>query len=109
MRAARVSIDTKFHIEFEWWDKQNKDIRVFMQELLCPESREAVSASSPEQTADVVDMETAEVTQVGPTWEAIRDAMARRPRDDLSLDATRPHPPPVRMSGASFASGPTRG
>jgi len=78
-------VETKFHIEFAWWEKQNKDIRVFMQELLCPESREALSASSPEQTVDVVDMETAEVSQVDPTWEAIRACCSQRP-DYITAD-----------------------
>ncbi len=79
MRALRISVETKFHIDFSWWDRQNKDIRVFMRELLCPESREAVSSASPELLVDVVDMETAEVTQVDPTWEAIRACCSQKP------------------------------
>jgi len=85
MRAPRISVETKFHIDFSWWDKQNKDIRVFMRELLCPESLEAVSASPPEQLVDVLDMETAEVTQVDPTWEAIRACCSQRP-DYITAD-----------------------
>jgi hypothetical protein len=56
-----------------------------MRELLCPESLEAVSASPPEQMVDVLDMETAEVTQVDPTWEAIRACCSQRP-DYITAD-----------------------
>jgi len=30
VRVLRPTIDSKFHIDFKWWEKQNKDIRVFM-------------------------------------------------------------------------------
>jgi hypothetical protein len=79
VRALRPSIDTKFHIDFSWWEKQNKDIRVFMRELLCPESQEAAAAAPDKQMVDMVDPETAEVTQVDALWEAIRACCSLKP------------------------------
>ncbi len=79
MRALRPSIDTKFHIDFSWWEKQNKDIRVFMRELLCPESSEAAAAAPDKQLVDMVDPQTAEVTQVDALWEAIRACCSFKP------------------------------
>ena len=86
MRALRITPQTKFHIDFAWWDKQNKDIRVFMRDLLCPESRAAVEASPPSQLIDVVDTETAEVSQLDPVWEAIRACCSQRP-DYITADS----------------------
>lgn len=67
-----LTIDTKFRIDFSWWEKQNKDIRVFMRDLLCPECRETVGAVPDQVLVDMVDPQTAEVTPVDALWEAIR-------------------------------------
>ena len=79
MRVLRPTVDRKFHIDFSWWAKQNKDIRVFMRELLCPESLEAANAAPDRQMVDMVDPETAEVTQVDVLWEAIRACCSLKP------------------------------
>jgi len=79
VRVLRPTIDSKFHIDFKWWEKQNKDIRVFMRELLCPESAEAVAAAPVDQTVDIVDPVTAEVTRVDAMWEAIRSCCSQKP------------------------------
>jgi hypothetical protein len=79
VRALRPSVDTKFHIDFSWWAKQNKDIRVFMRELLCPESLEAAAAAPDKQLVDMVDPETAEVTRADALWEAIRACCSLKP------------------------------
>ena len=79
MRVLRPTIDSKFHIDFKWWEKQNKDIRVFMRELLCPESAETVAAAPVDQTVDIVDPVTAEVTRVDAMWEAIRSCCSQKP------------------------------
>jgi len=79
VRALRPTVDTKFHIDFSWWAKQNKDIHVFMRELLCPESLAAVNAAPDRQTVDMVDPVTAEVTQMDALWEAIRSCCSLKP------------------------------
>jgi hypothetical protein len=79
VRALRPSVDTKFHIDFSWWEKQNKDIRVFMRELLCPECLATVAAVPGKQMVDMVDPQTAEVTQVDALWEAIRACCSLKP------------------------------
>jgi len=85
VRVLRPTVDTKFHIDFSWWAKQNKDIRVFMRELLCPESLEAANAAPDRQMVDMVDPETAEVTQVDALWEAIRACCSQKP-DYIAAD-----------------------
>jgi hypothetical protein len=79
VRVLRPTIDSKFHIDFTWWDKQNKDIRVFMRVVLCPESLEAAAAAPDDQTVDMVDPVTAEVTRVDALWEAIRSCCSQKP------------------------------
>ena len=79
MRTLRPTVNTKFHIDFSWWEKQNKDIRVFMRDLLCSECRETVGKLSEVQLVDMVDPETAEVTKVDAIWEAIRACCSLKP------------------------------
>ena len=86
MRALRPTAETKFHIDFSWWEKQNKDIRVFMRDVLCPECREAVASLPDGETVDMIDPETAEVTQVDVTWECIRACCGLKP-DYITSDA----------------------
>jgi len=85
VKVPRLTVDTKFHIDFQWWDKQNKDIHVFMRDLLCTECRQTVDSAAPGQTLDVVDPETGEVTQVDSLWEAIRACCALKP-DYITAD-----------------------
>jgi len=79
VRALRPTVDTKFHIDLSWWGKQNKDIRIFMQDILCKECREDLSDPSEAKIVDMVDPETAEVQQVDAMWEAIRACCSLKP------------------------------
>jgi len=79
MRLLVPNIDTKFHIDFAWWEKQNKDIRVFMRELLCSECRDAVMGTPDTAQVDMVDPDTAEVARVDAIWEAVRACCSVRP------------------------------
>jgi len=72
VRALRLTVDTKFHIDLTWWEKQHRDIRVLMHDLLCAECRENVGNVLEPRMVDVVDPDTAEVTRVDAIWEAIR-------------------------------------
>jgi len=79
VRALRPTVDTKFHIDFRWWEKQNRDIRVFMLDHLCPECGDAVGSLSEVTMIDMVDSEAAEVTRVDAIWEAIRACCSLKP------------------------------
>jgi hypothetical protein len=79
VRALRPTINTKFHIDFSWWDKKNRDIRVFMLEHLCDGCRDDVGSLSEVKLIDMIDPETAEVTRVDAIWEAIRACCGEKP------------------------------
>jgi hypothetical protein len=85
VRALRPTVDTKFHIDFLWWEKQNKEIRVFLRDLLCPACSKTVGTSSDVRMVDMIDPETAEVTRVDAIWEAIR-ACCSREADYITTD-----------------------
>jgi hypothetical protein len=61
---ARPTIQTRFHIDFNWWQARDRDWRVFLQSLLCPEHQQAFAEMSDDHLVDFVDPETAEVQRV---------------------------------------------
>ncbi len=79
MRALRPTVKTKFHIDFSWWEKQNRDIRVYMLDHLCAECGQDVGSLSETKMVDMVDPETAEVIRVDAIWEAIRACCSFKP------------------------------
>ncbi|MEA3441370.1 MAG: hypothetical protein U9R58_13920 [Chloroflexota bacterium] len=55
---------TPFHIDFDWWTKNDRDWRIYLQGFLCPEHQKAYADLNIDETIDWVDPETAEVQQV---------------------------------------------
>jgi len=61
---VKPSINTPFHVDFEWWQKSERDWHVYLRTLLCPEHQEAFANVEEGQTIDWVDPVTAEVKPV---------------------------------------------
>ena len=75
----RPDVNTKFHIDLAWWEKNRKDIRLYMQNVLCQECRADFSSCNLDEEIDWVDEETAEVAQVDPLWHTIRACCSKKP------------------------------
>ncbi len=61
---AKPTLQTKFHIDFDWWSQSDQDWRVYLQSLLCPEHQQAFANFQGDISIDWVDPETAEVQRV---------------------------------------------
>jgi hypothetical protein len=61
---VRPTIQTHFHIDFNWWQQRDRDWRVFLQSLLCPEHQQAFAELPDDHLVDFVDPVTAEVQRV---------------------------------------------
>ena len=81
----RRTLDTKFHIDFDWWHEQNRSLRIHLMSHLCPECQ-AEYADSPPQDIDWVDPSTGEVKQVDILWDVIRNCCSQR--DDFIMPQT---------------------
>ncbi|MBC7235142.1 MAG: hypothetical protein H5T69_04830 [Chloroflexi bacterium] len=80
LKWIRPTIDTKFHIDMEWWQESGRDIHVYMQEVLCDECRDELSADIHNlEEVDWVDEETAEVFRVDALWHALRTCCSTKP------------------------------
>jgi hypothetical protein len=61
---VKPTIDTPFHIDFEWWTREARDLRIYLRSYLCAEHR-AVFESHPDiAEIDWIDEDTGIVTRV---------------------------------------------
>jgi hypothetical protein len=60
----RPTLDTKFHIEYNWWDRADRDLEIYLRSHLCTEHQETFAELDASALVDNVDPETAEVTRV---------------------------------------------
>jgi hypothetical protein len=61
---VKPTLQTRYHIDFNWWSQSDRDWRVHLSSLLCPEHQEAFADFKADEMVDWVDPETAEVQRV---------------------------------------------
>ena len=64
LRFIKPSLDTPYHIDFGWWDKADRNLRIYLKSHLCAVHREVYAESSADRPIDWVDPYTAEVKQL---------------------------------------------
>jgi len=75
-RRVKPSIQTRFHIDYEWWERDELDLRLYLISHLSPE-RQAVFANNDPQAmgeVDWIDPDTAEVQRVDALQMALHEA-----------------------------------
>ncbi len=75
----KPTIETPFHIDFDWWKQNENDWHVFLRSMLCPEHQEAFANMEEGQMIDWVDPETAEVKPVNGIQHALMTHCALQP------------------------------
>jgi hypothetical protein len=61
---TRPTLETKFHIDYNWWDRADRELDVYLRSHLCEEHQEAYSEMEGDAKVDTIHPETAEVTRV---------------------------------------------
>lgn len=77
-KLLRPDINTKFHIDYDWWSKQQRDVRIIIWEHLCPECKEKFGTHTETGDIDWVDPNTGEVTVVDGLMYSLRDCCSRK-------------------------------
>jgi len=77
---VKPTLQTRFHIDFDWWGQSDRNWRVDLFSFLCPEHQEAFSGVSDDELIDWVDPETAEVQQVDGLQHILITHCAKQPR-----------------------------
>jgi hypothetical protein len=64
LSLIKPTLQTRFHIDFDWWRKNDRSWRVYLRSNLCPEHQKMFEEDQAEEQVDWVDPETAEVQRV---------------------------------------------
>lgn len=69
---VKPTLDTKYHVDYDWWTRSGEDLRVYLLSHLLPEQRDRLSQTTEQRTVDYIDPDTGEVTQLDDLDLAIR-------------------------------------
>lgn len=64
MSLVKPTLNTRYHIDFHWWQDNDRDWRVFLRDYLCKEHQKAFESIDLNEMVDWIDPQTAEVHQV---------------------------------------------
>ena len=73
----KPTLDTKFHIDYSWWEREERDLRTYLISHLLPEQRTQFEGTQEGNMIDWIDPETAEVQRV----DALRQALTKAAQD----------------------------
>ncbi len=79
MSLLKPTIKTPFHIDFEWWQQNERDWHVFLRSFLCVEHQESLAGVDEGGLIDWIDPITAEVKQVDGVQHALISHCAQLP------------------------------
>ena len=83
---VKPTISTPFHIDFDWWKKNERDWHVYLRSLLCVEHQEVFANIEEGLVIDWVDPVTAEVKQVDGVQNTLMSHCVKQP--DFLTDQT---------------------
>jgi len=75
----KPTLQTPFHIDFDWWQKNERDWHVYLRSLLCSEHQEVFADVKQGEMIDWIDPKTAEVKPVDGIQHTLMSHCARRP------------------------------
>jgi hypothetical protein len=76
---VKPTMTTPFHIDFDWWQKNERDWHVYLRSLLCAEHQAAFASAEEGQMIDWVDPVTAEVKPVEGVQNTLMSHCVRQP------------------------------
>lgn len=75
----RPSLDTTFHIDYDWWQSSSKDLRVSVRGQLCRDCQTRFPDHRNLESVDWVDPETAEVVRADALLLTLRSHCSKLP------------------------------
>jgi hypothetical protein len=79
MSLIKPTLQTHYHIDFAWWQKNENDWHVHLTSLLCPEHKEMFANMHMGELVDFIDPDTAEVRPMDGLQQVILTHCARQP------------------------------
>ena len=78
-RWIKPTLDTKYHIDFDWWDQEGLDFRLYLRGQLCKEHQRDYADHKVTELVDWIDPVTAEVKRVDALWQALKSCCRLKP------------------------------
>ncbi len=72
--SVKPTQDTKFHIDYTWWERNHEDLRTYLLSHLPAEQRDRLMSSTGDQKVDFIDPDTGEVYQEDEIGMALKNA-----------------------------------
>jgi len=85
---VRPTLDTRFHIDYGWWERKGLQINVELRSHLCEEHQATFGEDFETEKTDWVDMRTGEVTRVDGLQHVLQVHCSKQPdyiNENLSL------------------------
>jgi hypothetical protein len=76
---VKPTLNTRFHIDFNWWEKNDRNWRVYLRSYLCQEHQKFFIEQNSNELIDWVDPETAEVQRVDGMQHTLISHCAKEP------------------------------
>ena len=73
----KPTVETRFYIDFDWWEQSRDDLQVYLLTHLTPEQQQALEKRDLGEVFDYVQPETGEVFQMDTLRLAIRESAER--------------------------------
>ena len=70
----KPTLETKFHVDYDWWQRTPDDLRTYLLSHLPAEQRDRISQSEVDQMVDYIDPETGEVLRLDELRLALQQA-----------------------------------
>jgi hypothetical protein len=76
-RRIKPTLETKFHIDYDWWKQDERELRIYLLSHLAPEQREFFMQHQDTEEIDWIDPVTAEVHKIDALQRALKEASQR--------------------------------
>ncbi len=73
-KLIKPTLDTEFFIDYDWWERESEDLRIYLLSHVSSQQRDFLSHSSEDAVVDYIDPETGEVFQLDALRLAIKQA-----------------------------------
>ena len=73
----KPSVETKFYIDFNWWEQSRDDLQIYLRTHLTPDQQKSLEHKDLAAVYDYIDPETGEVSQMDALGLAIRESATR--------------------------------
>ncbi len=76
-QRIKPTLETQFHIDYAWWNREGRELRVYLLSHLSPEQHNRFVGQTDTEEVDWIDPETGEVRQIDMLQRAIHEASQR--------------------------------